>query len=251
MRSLASLLRSLVRGAGAPPPAPSRRDGLDSETAFWDGWLARQEHAGFAFRTDPTSQLQPWLWCHLDSTRPIHRVLDVGSGPLSVVGRVAPSGRLELTCCDPLASVYRSLLAKHGITPVHEIDEVAGEALVQRYGYAGFDLALSNNAVDHAASPIDVLRQMALVVRVGGTVLVQVGEREGQHGGYGGLHQWDFWEDRGRLWLAARAGDPADVTHALEPWLEQCSIARVDTNPAGVRWDRPHLRIVWRRRDAH
>jgi len=221
---------------------------LQSEESFWNGWLAKQDRPGFAFRMNAHAPLQPWIWCHLDSSQPVHRVLDVGCGPLSVVGRVVPAGRLDLTCCDPLAERYMTLLRHHGIEPVHAIDDVAGEDLSRRYGTASFDMAFSNNAVDHAADPLEVLRQMALVVRGDGTVLVQVGEHEGRHGGYRGLHQWDFREHDGRLRLASKTGEALDVTEALSPWLVQRSIERVDINPAGLRWEHTHLRIVWTRR---
>jgi len=239
-RRLADRIRRLGSGG--------RDAALLSEEAFWNGWLAKQDRPGFAFRTDALAPLQPWLWCHLDSSRPVHRVLDVGCGPLSVVGRVVPAGRLDLTCCDPLAKRYLALLRRHGIEPIHAIDDVAGEELSRRYGTGHFDMAFSNNAVDHAANPLEVLRQMALVVRRDGTVLVQVGEDEGRHGGYRGLHQWDFSEHHGRLRLASKAADALDVTEALSPWLIQRSIERVDINPAGLRWEHTHLRIVWTRR---
>jgi SAM-dependent methyltransferase len=249
MNPIKALLRLFRLQTGSRQSTPTRQEGLHSELAFWDGWLQRRELNGFALRTDPNRVVQPWLWCHLDAASPIHRLLDVGSGPLSVVGQVAPAGRLQLTCCDVLASEYLDLLAKHGIKPLHTIDRVGGEALVRHYGPACFDLAFSNNAIDHTESPAEVLRQMALVVRPGGTVLIQVGEHEGRHGGYQGLHQWDLWEERQHLWLSAPDHEPMDVSNALDPLLERRSIERVLINPVGKPWDRPRLRVVWRRRD--
>lgn len=235
-------------GLGPLDATASRDRALSEELSFWDGKLADRGHPGMAFRLDPTTALQPWLWCHLDPASPVHRVLDVGSGPLTVLGRRAPHGRLELTCCDPLARHYRALLARHGIEAPHPIDDAPGESLVDRYGTAAFDLAFSNNAVDHSEDPLEVLRQMALVVREGGAVVVQVGVREGHHGGYRGLHQWDLWEEHGRLFVARQGGRAIDAAARLEPWMRLRSIEPIDTNPAGLRWDRPHIRCVWERR---
>jgi len=241
-------LRSL-RGMLATAPGPARRweDGLADELAFWDRWLQAADAPGFRFRMDPASRLQPWIERWLDPGRSTHRIVDVGSGPLTVLGRRSPMGEIEVTCCDPLAEPYMALLRRHGIAVQHPIVAVAGEELSARLPRGSFDVAFSNNALDHTRDPVRVLGEMACVTRIGGHVVVQVGEREGMRAGYTGLHQWDCSVDGDRLRIAARGGEPVDVAAALGGQVEPVLVEHVHVNPAGLPWDSPHIRAVFRR----
>ena len=248
-RSRLNKLLQTVRSMLLPAPSPARRwqHGIADELAFWDRWLQVVDSPGIQFRMDPTSALQPWIECWLDSSRSTHRIVDVGSGPLSALGRHSSLGSIEVTCCDPLAEAYMALLKRHGIAVRHTIVGVAGEELSSQLPCGHFDIAFSNNALDHTLDPVQVLREMAAVTRPHGYIVVQVGEREGMRAGYTGLHQWDCSMDGNRLSIAARNGEPVDIAAALSGQVVPVLVERVCVNPAGMPWDSPHIRAVFRR----
>ncbi len=140
-----------------------------------------------------------------------------------------------------------ALLKRHGIAVRHAIVAVAGEELSSQLPCGQFDIAFSNNALDHTLDPVQVLREMAAVTRPRGYIVVQVGEREGMRAGYTGLHQWDCSMDGNRLSIAARHGGPVDIAAALSGRVVPVLLERVCVNPAGMPWDSPHIRAVFRR----
>ncbi len=45
------------------------------------------------------------------------RILDVGAGPLTVLGKRLTGVQIDITAVDPLAGDYGTLLQRHGIAP--------------------------------------------------------------------------------------------------------------------------------------
>ena len=247
MRS-ARAVRRLV--AGPSSASSAWNSGLADEQAFWDRWLGAADSPGFRFRMDPTSPLQPWIESWMDPSRSVQRIIDVGSGPLSVLGRRSAIGTIEISCCDPLAREYQLLLERHHIAPPHTVVAVAGEALSSYFPRGHFDVSFSNNAIDHAQDPLLVLREMALVTRPSGVIIVQVADREGRRASYTGLHQWDCSMDEGRFAVAARNSKAIDVAMALADLVEPALIERVSVSPAGIPWDPSHIRAVFLRKNC-
>ena len=90
-----------------------------------------------------------------------------------------------------------------------------GEQLLERLGPDRFHVAVAINSIDHSYDPVDVIKQMVAVIRVGGTVWLSHRINEGEHEQYHGLHQWNFSEDNGRfiIWKHGQRVDMTDV-----PW---------------------------------
>ncbi|MDX9751438.1 MAG: methyltransferase domain-containing protein [Flavobacteriales bacterium] len=185
-------------------PLPHRlkwRIGLRDEVAFWDGHLAahytlengRPVGEEGRLRSDPHLPLQPVfadLLRHWDD--PVLRVLDVGSGPFSRMGKVMEGRKLELTAVDPLADHYARLFAKHGIMPPVPPRAVAGEELTQVFPRDHFHLAHANNCLDHAYDPVRAIEEMVAVVRPGGKVYLRHDVNVATGADWVGLHQWNF-----------------------------------------------------------
>ncbi|MGH9358954.1 MAG: hypothetical protein ACRD22_11680 [Terriglobia bacterium] len=88
---------------------------LSSELDFWKQHLAKRLAdpgqdcpGGFLFRLDPDAKLQPEIATFIHSADA--RILDVGAGPLTVLGKVWRGCRLDITAVDPLAVEYSALL---------------------------------------------------------------------------------------------------------------------------------------------
>jgi SAM-dependent methyltransferase len=194
------------------------RGGLRDECEFWRRWLEERGGkwpADFAYRMDPDAQLAPHLVERLPRTLadPIE-ILDVGAGPMTIVGKRVGDRRACVTAIDPLAPAYDRLLDSMGLMPPVRTQHGEGERLVQRFGSNRFDMVISVNAVDHARDPLLVIRQMLCVAKPGANVVLEHTANEGERNAYAGLHQWNFTVNDGRLMLW-RTGTRIDISTAV------------------------------------
>ena len=237
--------RRRVRVALRPvtPRALVHRAGLRGELAWWRGFIDTGGGAwpeDLRHRLDPDAPLlEPLLADRLGrfaGGAPV-RVLDVGAGPVSVLGKVHGGVRLDITAVDPLGDRYAQLLAEAGIDPPVHTHACAGEDVAKRFGSAAFDVAYSRNAVDHSADPVAVIRAMLETVAPGGFVALRHYRCEAESNSYVDLHNWNFDVEAGalRVWgpygdydVGAQLGGAATVTCWLEegtgrnPWV--CAI---------------------------
>lgn len=217
---------------------------LPEEIAFWDDYLRTgglQWPDEFARRADPRAPLvESEILTRLPDRDPV-RILDVGAGPMTVLGRHLPGREVEVVAVDPLARHYDELLDRYGIAPPVRTLACEGESLVSRFGEAAFDFAYARNALDHAYDPRRVIRQMIAVVEPGGWVILRHRPNEAETAGYEGLHRWNFDEREGMFWISDRSyrynmtsviGSLADIACARDgEWLV-CAIRKL---PAGQR----------------
>jgi SAM-dependent methyltransferase len=238
-RALGRQARRLGWGRG---PRSQWSSGLASEIRYWRGYL--ESRGGnwpeeFAARLDRSGRmLDPFLARHLPPDQTRSRILDVGSGPLSILGYpVAPDGRtIDLVATDALAMQYGEMLKEFELVPASVPIAVGVEDLSSRFGEGEFDLVHMRNALDHCADPLLGIRQMIHVVRPGGYVLLQHYPNEADHANYTGLHCWNIDERAGRLYLS-RPPEVIDVAAQLagaaelrtwrdERWI-YCAIQRL------------------------
>lgn len=199
---------------GSPEQAPARRGshrarwnrGLDDELAFWRDWLATRGGrwaADYAFRTDPGSELQPHVRALIDAPLgALVRILDVGAGPLTSLGKRWPGREVRITPVDALADRYDQALAHHGVTPIvrtlraemetlreaHEPRALVGRPLEP----GSFDLVYCRNALDHAYDPARALPAMLALAKPSACLLLEHLTDEAEHEAYKGLHQWNM-----------------------------------------------------------
>ena len=193
-----------------------------SEVDFWAGWLVgapgtEQWASDREARLAPETEIRdPLVRAELDRN-PAEEIsiLDVGAGPLTMLGYRYPGKRLTIVPVDPLADEYERLLRNAGLTAPIPTIAVAGEALLEHFGSRKFDMAYASNALDHSADPLVIISNMVAVVRGGGIVLLRHKRNEGESALYGGLHQWNFdvADDTLLVWNSAVE---VDVGSALE-----------------------------------
>lgn len=197
-----------------------------SETKYWADALrdpgARER---FADRLDPEGELtDPPLERAVDEVEGEEiSVLDVGSGPLSSVGKRRRGRRIEVTPIDPLADDYARVLRECDYdAPVLPV-ACDGEQIVARFGTGRFDVAYSLNALDHSTDPTVVVGQMLESLKPAGRVAMTHMHNEGERNGYFGIHFWNF-ECRGtRLFIWNRDVEhdmtaELAATHEVEAW---------------------------------
>jgi SAM-dependent methyltransferase len=189
---------------------------LHTEVLFWERWIKTgglNWPGDFQWRTNPNSQLQPELAALLQS--PTAKIIDVGAGPLTSVGKEWKGHKLEVTAVDPLAEEFSSLLLKYNVVAPVQTVKAEAEALSDFFLEDSFDLAMARNCLDHSYDPFLAIRQMLLVTKAGGTVYLKHLVDEGAREGYGGLHQWDFAEQAGDFVISAPARAPVNVSQEL------------------------------------
>lgn len=174
----------------------SREERLRDELRFWNKWLKTKGLEWpdqFSERINPDLPLTAWHRRFIDHLPQQEvRILDVGAGPLTTLGKKHPEKRLEIHPVDVLAANYDELLERHGIQPPVRTMFAEAERLTRWFSEESFDFVNARNCLDHSADPVEAVRQMLLVTKRGCYALLEHIENEGEKQSYLGLHQWNF-----------------------------------------------------------
>jgi len=195
------------------------RLGHQSEEGFWDRYLRTRGlrwQDEFNDRMNPDLELSQDLAALLKNASPQSRVLDVGAGPLTIVGKKLFGVSIELTAVDPLAPQYNKLLAKHGLHPPVRTQAGKAEELTSLFALNSFDLAHARNCLDHGLDPYAAVQQMIRVVKPGGWVYLKHHPDEGIREQWHGLHQWNFSRSAAGDFIISSRQRELNVTKALE-----------------------------------
>lgn len=174
--------------------------GIDHEVSYWKTVIGDEMRD--VSKQHVLNQNKPRQFEYYCCVSPGDKVLDVGSGPFSFLGDLLPDGGMvELHATDPLAPVYAALHEINGIVPRAKPQFCFAENLSRKYAKNSFKVVHARNSLDHSFNPMRALRNMLFVCDIHGTVVLRHAENEGEHGGYGGLHQWNFKNENDRLIL--------------------------------------------------
>jgi len=193
------------------------KKGIPSESLFWDRWM--QERGGqwpeeFRQRFDPETPLDP---CIAEIARGVSKpevtILDVGSGPAPATGYKLEGTALRITAVDPLASIYKNLLARHGLSPPVAPRFAPAEELSSFFEPNSFDIVHCRNALDHSFGPLRGISEMLKVVRISGLILLRHYQNEAEHGEYDGFDHYNFdcRDDRFGVWNKSMMVDIGDL----------------------------------------
>ena len=196
-----------------------RARGYDDELSFWRAWIETQGLSwpdDYRQRIDRTTPLRPDIAAYLDG----NRVLDAGAGPLTILGKTVSGRAIDLVPVDALADRYNKLLDEFGVTPPVRTIQGVSEQLGRQFPEGSFDLAYACNTLDHSRDPVAAVRQMALVTRPGGYLILEHHDNEGEYEQYWGLHQWNLALVDGRLIVSKPSAAPINVGAVLSSMLE-------------------------------
>lgn len=188
------------------------------ELAFWDHWFA---HRGaewpedYRVRLDANEPLSAYHRTFVDALPHTEiRILDVGAGPLTLLGKTHPFKSLQIVAVDALADGYNALIEKYAVAaPIRTIAGHA-ETLTEQFPENSFDLVNAKNCIDHAYDPILAIQQMVRVVKRGQYVLLNHFENEADTENHAGMHQWNFTIEKGHFIIRGR-DSTTDVTEAI------------------------------------
>ncbi|MHC5063235.1 MAG: class I SAM-dependent methyltransferase [Planctomycetota bacterium] len=178
--------------------------GKQNELHFWQGIVSAETseyQAEWEERLDGSAPLQDYITKYLDPGQARVRVLDVGAGPLTAVGKVWPGHEVELVAVDALADEYDEILAAQDLNPPVRTKKCRTEDLCELFEEESFDLVHARNTLDHGLDPLQAIDQMLRAVKPGGALVTAHFANEGHDGGYEGMHQWNFSIEDGDLVL--------------------------------------------------
>lgn len=174
---------------------------------------------------DPKMPLQPELSRLLpENLKAPYKVLDVGAGPISKVGKIVDGRSIDLTPVDPLAEGYQQLLAKNGLQPPVPTRKSYGEKLMEQFPENSFDLIHARNSIDHCLDPVVVILNCVRVLKPGCHFYLNHYRNEGIAADYYGLHQWNFHQLDGQFVVSDRFGKVISISSELESMARVTSV---------------------------
>jgi SAM-dependent methyltransferase len=178
-------------------------DGLQSELDFWDRWYSTKGiiwHEDYLFRLSTVTEIQNHISKHLICG--YETILDVGSGPLTCLGKNWKGKTVNIIACDALADQYAELNMKYGIIPIIVTEKCKAELLSEKYDL--FDIIHAQNSIDHCENPVNAIIEMIKILKPGGKIILRHSVKEGENQHYIGLHQWNFYEKNGDFMISGK-----------------------------------------------
>ncbi len=197
--------------------------GRKFEIDFWTAWF---ETKGLQWKEEFSNRLKedllfqdclvPYLpdWPELT-------VLDVGAGPLTLLGKVLPGRKLTIVAVDPLADIYDKILERNHIVPPVRTELCEAERLSEKFSARTFDLVFIQNALDHSYDPMKGIKQMLHVLKNNCWLIMSHDTNEAERANHVGFHQWNLcreddkfiiWNKDIRIDVATALNSHAEIT---------------------------------------
>lgn len=173
--------------------------GVEAEARFWRLWASTKGHIWpdeFQRRLNPEAPLDHTVGERINEGG---SVLDVGSGPLTSLGKVYGDKSFKVIACDPLAHLYDHILLENSIDPLVRTEFAVAEDLSCFFSEEGFDVVHCQNALDHSFDPVRGIEEMLRLTKPGGLVILRHHRNEAEHERYSGFHQYNFDEQDGEF----------------------------------------------------
>ena len=230
-------IRARLPGAKPPQsganqaPEVAWQAAIDGEIGFWRNWLSTkgQRFPGSyerAFNADLPlqSEIAALLVAPSGSTV---KLLDVGAGPLTFLGRRHPQLTLDITAVDALGRQYGELLDAAGVTPPVRTQACESEQLSTVLPANSFDLVAARNTLDHSYDPMRAINEMLKCAKPGAPLVLVHHPNEAVREQYRGMHQWNFEVIDGAF-IIWRPGTRTNVGDEIAPcatvertWVEE------------------------------
>ncbi len=206
------------------PVQDAWKNALAGEIRFWERGLKNWKQ--LTDRFDPNQPLiEPLAELVTAPSGSTIRVLDVGAGLITCVGKKLPGYEVENTAVDALGDEYDGILERAGVVPPVRTQQCDSEKLVAKFGENVFDLAHARNTLDHSYDPVAAIRQMIMVLKPGGAAVLEHAPDEAEEENYHGLHQWNLrcennrfivWRNKTRIDVGDTLADVATLELARD-----------------------------------
>jgi ubiquinone/menaquinone biosynthesis C-methylase UbiE len=142
------------------------------------------------------------------------KILDIGAGPMTVLGKKMNGMPLDITAVDALADKYSNLNFPNGL-PLIKTQQCESERLTSMFQANTFYLTYAQNTLDHSYDPIVAIREMIAVTKPGGIIATAHAANEAIKENWEGFHQWNFHVD-GRDFKVSNRTSTFSVSQAIE-----------------------------------
>jgi SAM-dependent methyltransferase len=199
------------RRLGLKIPLPPRlrwRTSMQTEISFWEDYFRTRGEkwpGDYQRRLDPDAEVEDDIAQLLSRCESL-KVLDVGAGPLTILGKKWQGRAIELRAVDPLAPHYDRILRRHGVEPVVRTEAASAERLTEVLEPGSFDLVFAQNCIDHAYNPETAILEMIKLAKPGHYVYLKHSQNEAEKEGWFGLHQWNLSRDNGDFVISSHEG---------------------------------------------
>ncbi len=175
-------------------------NGLKHEMNFWSRWF---DTKGLEWPDEYSSRTKgnrKFQYEHLVNKKET-KLLDVGSGPCTLIGTLSDNIKLDITAVDPLAYAYNRLIDEHSI--ILKVRSKFGmvERLEDSLEENSFDIVHMQDALDHSYNPLIGISKMIYVAKVGGKIILNHANNEAENEHYSGLNQWNFEVKDDVFWI--------------------------------------------------
>jgi SAM-dependent methyltransferase len=192
-------------------PGEEWQAALPAELQFWEKALTDPDRhwlrVEYEERTNRALEFQDRFKALINAPPgAVVRVLDVGAGPLTRLGKIWPDRTLQLFPIDPLAREYKQLFQRLKFQPPVWTEIGEGERLLEKFAKNYFDLAYASNSLDHSRDPLRAIEQMFSVVKPHCYVYLWHFAHVGVTENYSNLHQWNFDLEHGDMILSDGRG---------------------------------------------
>lgn len=197
--------------------------GIQSEIRFWDKWFRTKGlrwPESYASKLNRHLELQLRPASLLPAGQENVKILDVGAGPLTILGKEYKGRKLSIIAIDPLADQYDKLLDKYQIQPFVRTQKLEAEKLKESFKENTFDLVFANNSIDHTYNPKLAIINMLYVVKHNSYILLEHAINEAEKEDYSGFHQWNFSVDENSNFIISSKGQRLNIN---KEYKELCS----------------------------
>jgi len=195
---------------------------LFREVEFWTGQILDPQICNVYERVsnEPESinQCSPTLIKIVDSIRArgqTPRILDVGSGPFSLMYYFKRTGKAEPVAVDILAREYCDMLERFKFCDIVMPRFGTGEFLDVQLAGEQFDIVYIGNALDHTSSPALSWLNALKLTKVDGIIGHGHFVREASAQKQDQLHQFDLYPEEDQLWIDDLKGHCFSLTKEL------------------------------------
>ena len=209
-------------------PAQLWRRVQDHEIGFWDDLLGSTQMP----RMNANRGLPAYVTELIPQPGARVEILDVGSGPMTILGDHWRGRDVRITAIDANAAEYDRLLAKHGITPPCRKKFGYAEDLGSIVPVSSFDLVHARNCIDHSKDPLRAIEHMVRAVKPGCCVFLNHYISEGRRNQYAGPHQGNLFPLGGRFFVDRPGMRPVDIGEMLKGRAD----VTIGSSPHGAEW---------------
>lgn len=155
------------------------KEGFEHEKEFWAEFVQTERFQNNWVKAETNPELDATTRrVILAEANGTPLVLDIGSGPVSILRGLIP----DLVAVDPLGDYYREIYPQCAVITAYAED----------LPFTGnFDVVHIRNAFDHTQNPRKALESMAGACKPGGLIFIQGFVNEADFEQFAGLHQWN------------------------------------------------------------